>query len=41
MIMLKTHIIPKNSNLTLCFSLTKTAIKNIAKAGKIGATLAQ
>jgi len=39
--MLKTHIILNNIILSLFFSLIKTALKNIAKAGKIGAMIAQ
>jgi len=39
--MLKTTNTPKNSNPTLFFSLTKTAPKNIAKAGKMGAIIVQ
>jgi hypothetical protein len=39
--MLKTHIILNNIILSLFFSLIKTPLKNIAKAGKIGAMIAQ
>jgi len=39
--MLKTTNTPKNSNPTLFFSLIKTAPKNIAKADRIGAMIAQ
>jgi len=39
--MLKTHIILNNIILSLFFSFIKAALKNIAKAGKIGATIAQ
>jgi len=38
---LKTHSIPKNSNPTLFLPLIKIALKNIAKAAKIGAIIAQ